>query len=107
MGKKIIGKENRDDFPFADNNLPFTDIFVRGPFSGYTVFIRKTYRKQEVTGMRHIYFRGFIALLWLAAAAVALMGGSLETGILYIALALVFAGSAYSAWKKEKGRGDR
>ena len=52
--------------------------------------------------MRHIYIRGIIALIWLAAAIVCGVSGNFPMMGLYLVLAGVFLYSAYAAWKKEK-----
>lgn len=49
--------------------------------------------------MRHVYIRGILGLIWLAAAIVS---GSM----LYVILGAVFLYSAYATWKKGK-EGDR
>lgn len=54
---------------------------------------------EEVTIMRHVYIRGMMGLIWLAAAIVS---GSM----LYVILGAVFLYSAYATWKKGK-EGDR
>ena len=56
--------------------------------------------------MRHIYIRGFIGLIWLAAAIVCGVSGNFPMMGLYLVLAGVFLYSAYATWKKEKdGKG--
>ncbi len=58
--------------------------------------------------MRHVYMRGLIGLIWLAAAIVCGISGSFQMMGLYIILAGAFLYSAYTAWKKENnGRGGR
>lgn len=52
--------------------------------------------------MRHIYIRGFIGVIWFAAAVVCGMSGKLEMAGLYVILGAVFLYTAYTAWKKEK-----
>lgn len=51
-------------------------------------------------GMRHIWIRSILALVWLAAAIV-------SGGALYVVMGLVFLVSAYSGWRKgQNGKGD-
>lgn len=58
--------------------------------------------------MRHVYIRGLIGLIWLAAAIVCGISGRFQMMGLYIVLTIVFLYSAYAAWKKEKdGKGGR
>lgn len=52
--------------------------------------------------MRHVYIRGIIGLVWLAAAVLCIISGSLEMGALYVILGGMFLYSAYATWKKEK-----
>lgn len=56
--------------------------------------------------MRHVYFRGIIGLIWLAAAIVSGLSGNFEMSVLYVILGGVFLYSAYITWKKDN-RGDR
>lgn len=61
--------------------------------------------KEEII-MRHIYIRGILALVWVAAAIVCGLSGSMETAVVYVIAGGVFLYSAYSAWnkmKKDKG----
>ncbi len=53
--------------------------------------------------MRHVYVRGVLALLWLAAAVVSGVSGRLETAAFYVILAGVFLYSAYRVWDRERG----
>lgn len=58
--------------------------------------------------MRHIYIRGVLALVWIAAAIVSGLSGSLETAAIYVIMSGVFLYSAYSAWNKRKtGKGEQ
>lgn len=58
--------------------------------------------------MRHIYIRGFFSIIWLAAAIISALSGSLETAALYLVLGGLFLCSAFSMWRREKNRkGDR
>ena len=56
--------------------------------------------------MRHVYIRGILGLVWLAAAIAGIMSGRVETAALYTVLGAVFLYSAYAHWKKN-GKGDR
>lgn len=51
--------------------------------------------------MRHIWIRGLIALIWLAAAVVSGVSGSVEMAGLYALAGAAFLYSAYAMWKKE------
>lgn len=58
--------------------------------------------------MRHVYIRGMIGLVWLAAAIVSGVSGNFEMSVLYVILGGIFLYSAYITWKKDKGsKGDR
>lgn len=52
--------------------------------------------------MRHVYIRGILALIWLAAAIASGVSGSLEWAGLYVLLGAAFGYSAYAAWKKRE-----
>ena len=52
--------------------------------------------------MRHVYIRGILALLWLAAAVVSGVSGNPEWAGLYVLMGAAFGYSAYAAWKKAK-----
>lgn len=52
--------------------------------------------------MRHVYTRGILGFIWLAAVLVSFISGNFEMAALYIILVGVFLYSAYAAWKKEK-----
>ena len=74
--------------------------------------VRGADRGLQITGremrMRHIYIRGIIGLIWLAAAIVCGGSGNFPMMGLYLVLAGVFLYSACAAWKKEKdGKGGR
>ena len=45
--------------------------------------------------MRHVYIRGILALIWLAAAVVSGLSGNLEMTGLYVLMGAAFG---YSAW---------
>ena len=57
--------------------------------------------------MRHIYIRGSLGLIWLAAAIVCGISGNLPMMGLYLVLAGAFLYFAYAAWKKEKDGGGK
>ncbi len=50
--------------------------------------------------MRHVSIRGFVGLVWLAAAIASGISGKFELTLLYIILGGTFLHSAYAAWKK-------
>jgi hypothetical protein len=52
--------------------------------------------------MRHIYIRGIVGFIWLAAAVVSIISGNFEMAVPYVILGGGFLYSAYAAWKKEK-----
>jgi hypothetical protein len=54
--------------------------------------------------MRHVYIRGIMSLIWLAAAIVSGVSGNFEMAGLYAILGGVFLYFAYAIWKKEKDR---
>ena len=57
--------------------------------------------------MRHVYIRGILAVIWLAAAIVSGISGNIGTAALYVLKAGVFLYFAYSAWKKNRAdKGD-
>ena len=52
--------------------------------------------------MRHVYIRRLLGVIWLAAAVVSGISGSIEMAVLYVILGGVFLHSAYTIWKQEK-----
>lgn len=52
--------------------------------------------------MRHVAFRGILALVWLAAAIINGVSGNLEMAVLYALMGGAFGDSAYASWKNEK-----
>ena len=52
--------------------------------------------------MRHVYIRGIMGLIWLAAAVISGGSGNFPMAALYVVLTGVFLYSAYATWKKEK-----
>ena len=52
--------------------------------------------------MRHVYIRGILALLWLAAAVFSAVSGDLEWAGLYVLMGAAFGYSAWASWKKAK-----
>lgn len=54
--------------------------------------------------MRHVYFRGIIGLVWLAAAIVSGMSGHFAMAALQVALGVVFLCASYTLWQKERNQ---
>lgn len=54
--------------------------------------------------MRHVYMRGILSLIWLAAAVISGVSGNAEMTGLYVILGGLFLYSAFAAWKKEKDK---
>ena len=52
--------------------------------------------------MRHVYIRGILALIWLAAAVVSGLSGNLEMTGLYVLMGAAFGYSACVSWNKAK-----
>ena len=52
--------------------------------------------------MRHVYIRGILALIWLAAAVVSGLSGNLEMTGLYVLMGAACGYSAWASWKKAK-----
>ena len=52
--------------------------------------------------MRHVYIRGILALIWLAAAIFSAVFGMLEWAGLYVLMGAAFGFSAWASWKKAK-----
>lgn len=52
--------------------------------------------------MRHIYIRGMVGLIWIAAAIASVVSGNFAMAALYVVLGGAFLYSAYTCWKKEK-----
>ena len=52
--------------------------------------------------MRHVYFRGIIGLVWLAAAIVSGMSGHIAMAAFQVALGVVFLRASYTLWQKER-----
>lgn len=57
--------------------------------------------------MRHVYIRGIVGLIWLAAAILSSVSGNFEMSAFYVILGGVFLYSAYTTWKKDNNKGDR
>ena len=58
--------------------------------------------------MRHVYFRGIIGLVWLAAAIVSGMSGPFAMAVFQVALGVVFLCASYTLWQKERNqKGER
>lgn len=58
--------------------------------------------------MRHVYIRGIIGLIWLAAAIVSGVSGNFEMSMLYVILGGIFLYSVYTTWKTNKNnKGDK
>lgn len=55
--------------------------------------------------MRHCYFRILMGLVWLVAAIVSAVKGNISMAVMYAALGVVFAYTAYTIWNKEKSDG--
>lgn len=54
--------------------------------------------------MRHVYIRGMIGLIWLAAAIVSGASGNFKMSALYIILGGVFLYFSFTTWKNVKNR---
>ncbi|MDE6362715.1 MAG: hypothetical protein K2O40_13475 [Lachnospiraceae bacterium] len=54
--------------------------------------------------MRHIFIRGILAVVWLAAAVVSGGSGKFALAALYVILSGLFLYFAYAAWKKENDK---
>ncbi len=54
--------------------------------------------------MRHVYIRGILSLIWLAAAVISSVSGNFEMAGLYVILCGVFLYSTYATWKKNCDR---
>ncbi|BFK27004.1 hypothetical protein F320042A7_25740 [Blautia producta] len=52
--------------------------------------------------MRHIYIRWTLGVIWIAAAIISGVSGSLEMAGLYLLLGGIFLYSAYTTGKKDK-----
>ena len=50
--------------------------------------------------MRHVYIRGIMGLIWVAATIVSVMSGNFMMAVLYVILGGAFFFSAYKTWKK-------
>ena len=87
---------------FVVKNLPFTDISAQPYFFGYDIDITNKESFKEVTIMRHVYIRGIVGFIWLAAAVISGVSGNFEMSILYVILGGGFLYSSYDIWKKEK-----
>ena len=86
---------------FTVKKVQFTDIPAQVTVFGYDIGITKREGCKEVKNMRHVYMRGIIGVILLAAAMV---GG----GPLCLILGSMSVCSAYIMWKKEQeGKGDK
>lgn len=54
--------------------------------------------------MRHVIIRLFIGIVWLIAAVFCGVQENFMFSVIYAILGVVFLFSAYSIWKKEKGK---
>lgn len=54
--------------------------------------------------MRHVYMRGILSLIWLAAAVISGMSGNFAMTGLNVILGVAFLYSAFDVWKKEKDK---
>lgn len=52
--------------------------------------------------MRHMIFRGVLAVIWAAVAIVCGMKGDMEMAALYAVLGVVFGYTFLTMWKKRK-----
>lgn len=52
--------------------------------------------------MRHVYIRGILALVWMAAAVVSGVQGRWEMAAFYVLMGGVCLYAAYAMWKKGK-----
>ena len=50
--------------------------------------------------MRHVYMRGIMGLIWLAAAVISGVSGNFQMAALYVILTVAFLYSAYATCKK-------
>ena len=58
--------------------------------------------------MRHVYFRGIIGLVWLAAAILSGMSGHFAMAAFQAALGVGFLRASYTLWQKERDqKGER
>lgn len=58
--------------------------------------------------MRHVYIRGILAVVWLAAAVVSGISGRFEMALLYVIMGGIFLYSAYRALRQDKdGKGEQ
>lgn len=58
--------------------------------------------------MRHVYIRGILAVVWLAAAVVSGISGRFEMAFLYVIMGGIFLYSAYRALRQNKdGKGEQ
>jgi len=73
---------------------------------GYDTY-NKTKNFWEVNVMRHVYIRGMMGLIWMAAAVTTGIFGSFEMAVFYVVLAGVLFYNAYALWKKEKDKGGK
>lgn len=52
--------------------------------------------------MRHLIFRGVLAVIWVVAAIICGVKGNMEMAALYAILSVVFGYTALTMWKKRK-----
>lgn len=57
--------------------------------------------------MRHVWFRGVIALVWMLAAAVSLCHGGIVSGMFDLAVGVYFGYQAFLRAKEERRDGRR
>jgi hypothetical protein len=52
--------------------------------------------------MRHLVFRGVLAVIWVVAAIICGINGDMEMAALYAVLGVVFGYTFLTMWKKRK-----
>ena len=57
--------------------------------------------------MRHVYIRGIMSLIWIAAAIVSGVSGNIQMAALYVILSVIFLYSACITEKRQKEAKDK
>ena len=92
---------------FVVKNLPMGDILALASLFGYDKGTGNREQFREVMFMRHVYIRGIMGLIWMAAAIVTGISGNFEMALFYVVLGGVFLYNAYGVWKKENDKGGK
>jgi len=81
-------------------NLPFADTSAQPYFFGYDTDTTNKTHSEEVTTMRHYYFRLILGILFLVCMIFCFITANIPFALLYLMLGGMFSLSARSLHKK-------